>query len=304
MKKLFLPLILLFVFSFFVKKSMCQAAPPQAMSYSAIAKGSNGQMLANKIISLRFTIMTGSVTGTVVYQETQTDTTDQHGLFATAIGFGTPLQGTFAAINWGSDNHYLKVELDENGGVNYFYVGTTQLLSVPYALYAKNAGNVINNTASDDLLFPDGINGQPVIIFPDSSYTVPSGKTLYITWGTTGSNEFLISGTDTFWIPSRGIIKENLTLTAKGNLFMGLVVDKNIEIVNWNTSSPYTVPAGKSFYLISGTFGNVNFLINGVGYNSSVVGGETNIPIFPGNTVLSIIPSTYSYNRVFTGYLK
>lgn len=116
-------------------------APPQAFNYSSIVRGNSGQTLPNKIISFRFTILSGSPTGNIEYQETHLDTTDQWGLVNLAIGTGNVQQGNFAAINWGLNTHYLKIELDDNGGVNFQFMGTTQFLSVPYALYAKSAGD-------------------------------------------------------------------------------------------------------------------------------------------------------------------
>lgn len=149
-------------------------APPQALNYSAIAKGSNGQMLANKVIGLRFTILAGGISGTVVYQETQTDTTDPFGIFNTAIGIGTVVQGAFASISWGTNTHFLKVELDENGGSNYFDVGTSQLLSVPYALYAGTAGSADSGTTGP--IGPTGLTGPTGATGPagNASLTVAS----------------------------------------------------------------------------------------------------------------------------------
>ena len=114
---------------------------PQAMNYQAIARNATGAPLQNQHVSLRLTIKDGINPGTPLYQETDTATTNQFGLFTTFIGKGTAALGTFTGITWATGNKYLEVELDVTGGNNYTSMGTTELLSVPYALYAQTSGN-------------------------------------------------------------------------------------------------------------------------------------------------------------------
>jgi hypothetical protein len=116
------------------------AQVPQQLNYQAVARNAAGTVLANQAVSVRFTILDGSVTGTNVYEETHAAlTTNQFGLFTTTIGGGTVVSGTFSAINWATNPKYVKVELDPAGGNNYVDMGTTQLNAVPYALYAGNS---------------------------------------------------------------------------------------------------------------------------------------------------------------------
>jgi hypothetical protein len=116
-----------------------QAQVPQSINYQAIARNTSGNALANQIVGLRFTIRDGSSGGAIVYREVSTDSTNQFGLFTSAIGTGTVVNGTFSGINWGTGNKYLQVEIDVTGGTTYSDMGTAQLLSVPYALYAGNS---------------------------------------------------------------------------------------------------------------------------------------------------------------------
>ncbi len=116
-------------------------APPQAFTYSGIAR-SNGQPIVVQPIGLELSIIEGTPTGTNVYTETQNTTTDSAGYFSVAVGYGTATNGTFSSINWGNGNHYLQVSIDTTGGTNYTDLGTTQLLSVPYALFSGSATNV------------------------------------------------------------------------------------------------------------------------------------------------------------------
>jgi hypothetical protein len=109
---------------------------PQQMNYQAVARDAAGNPLPNNTtVSVRFQIHDGTASGTVVFQETTTAITNKFGLITHAIGE----TGNLTAVNWGSGPKYLQVEYDPTGGANYTDMGTTQLLSVPYALYAANA---------------------------------------------------------------------------------------------------------------------------------------------------------------------
>src|ERR1043165_476171 len=139
------------------------AQVPQAMNYQAIARDAGGNPLPNRNISLRLTINEGINPGFSVYQETQTAQTNQFGLFTLKIGLGNPTQGSFPNINWSTGNKYLLVEYDPNGGTNYLNMGSTQLVSVPYALYAETAGGtaVPGPTGPTGATGAAGVPGQP-----------------------------------------------------------------------------------------------------------------------------------------------
>ncbi len=140
MKNLKLLVIAVFFVSCLVSTLYSKAQSPQAISYQGVARDIAGNILANQNISLRLTILSGSPTGITQYAETHSLTTNIFGLFNTAIGTGTLVSGSFSGINWGGNTHYVKVELDPNGGGSFTTLGTTQLLSVPYALYAETSG--------------------------------------------------------------------------------------------------------------------------------------------------------------------
>lgn len=107
------------------------------INYQAVARNTNGTVLANQPVKVKLSILGGSANGPVQYQENHSLTTNQLGLFTLQIGKGTVATGTFAAVPWQNANQYLKVEL-ALGAVSYADLGTTQLMSVPYALYAAN----------------------------------------------------------------------------------------------------------------------------------------------------------------------
>ena len=150
---------------------------PQAISYQAVALGSTGPIKL-KTVGLRLSILYGTTTGPVSYQETQTPTTDNSGTFSIQIGNGSVVSGTFSGIDWSKGTYFLKTEIDTNGGSTYAAVGTVQFFSVPFALYSNATAQT--NLGSPD--YPDGINNiVPVSLSGSFAYNVPSGQTLYIT---------------------------------------------------------------------------------------------------------------------------
>jgi len=136
---------------------LATAQVPQAINYQAIARDASGNPLTNRNISLRLTINIGINPGFPVYQETQTAITNQFGLFTLKIGYGNPITGIFSGISWAGGNKYLLVELDQNGGTNYLNMGSSELVSVPYALYAETAGG----TSATGPTGPTGLQGNP-----------------------------------------------------------------------------------------------------------------------------------------------
>jgi hypothetical protein len=123
--------------------------PPNAFNYSAVARNASGQPIANSTVGIQISILKTSTVGTTVYRENHAVNTDAFGLFNLVIGAGSIQTGSMATINWGNDNYYLKVGMDATGGTNFLTMGTTQLLTVPYALYAKSAGTVTNSNDND-----------------------------------------------------------------------------------------------------------------------------------------------------------
>ena len=117
------------------------AQSPQKMSYQSVIRNSSGVLVTNQSVAIKISILQGSATGTAVYSETQTATTNANGLVSLQIGGGTVVTGSFATINWATGTYYIKTDIDPTGGNNYTVTGTSQLLSVAYALYAQSAGN-------------------------------------------------------------------------------------------------------------------------------------------------------------------
>ncbi len=141
--------ILTFVFSLFLSLTAL-AQSPQAVCYQAVATDAAGTELVSRNITVHAKIMQGSFDGTVVRDEMHTVTTDDYGLFNLNIGEGTPEPGSpdFQTIDWGNGPFFLSIDMDPNGGTDFVSLGTSQILSVPYALYSATAG--VAQTAADD----------------------------------------------------------------------------------------------------------------------------------------------------------
>ena len=126
------------VFILLLTAATLMAQSPQKMSYQAVIRDASGKLVKQAPVGMRISILQGSSTGTVVYTETHLASTNLNGLLSIAIGAGTST-GQFSSINWAEGPYFLKTETDPAGSTNYTINGVTQLLSVPFALYAQSA---------------------------------------------------------------------------------------------------------------------------------------------------------------------
>lgn len=161
-------LLLLQLFSF----SIVFAQAPQAIPYQAVARDVNGNVLGNQAISLRFSVHDLLPSGTIVYQETQSLSTNSLGLFTCNLGQGVIIVGTLSSVNWGSGEKYIQVEFDAAGGTNYTDMGTTQLMSVPYALYAgsSNGWTTTGNSGTNDVANALGTNDATDLVIKTDNF--------------------------------------------------------------------------------------------------------------------------------------
>ena len=125
------------------------AQAPEKFNYQAVVRNASNSLVSNTQVGVRVSLLQGSATGNAVYVETQSTTTNTNGLLSVEIGSGTVQQGTFANIDWANGPYFLKTEIDPNGGTNYSITSTQQMLSVPYALYAKESGNGFSGDYND-----------------------------------------------------------------------------------------------------------------------------------------------------------
>lgn len=120
------------------------AQAPEKLSYQAIVRDNNNNLVVNQAIRMRLGIYRNSTSGVKVFEEVQTPTTNLNGLASLQIGTGTVVVGLFDTIRWENGPYFLKREIDITGGTNYNISGETELLSVPYALYSKKVENIAN----------------------------------------------------------------------------------------------------------------------------------------------------------------
>ncbi len=151
-----------FTISTIAVASMLQAQSPDAMSYQAVLRNSTNELITNTTVGMRLTIIKGGINGTAVYSETQRPLTNQNGLVNIQIGNGNIVQGSLSTIDWGSDTYFIHTETDLKGGSNYTISGTSQMLSVPYALYAKTSGSSLPGPQGEKgAIGPQGVQGIP-----------------------------------------------------------------------------------------------------------------------------------------------
>src|SRR6187431_707656 len=120
--------------------SSLNAQTPGKFSYQAVMRDASDALLVNRSIRIRVSILRTSSNGTLVFSETHNGTTNANGLVTFQIGSGTPISGTINSIDWSAGPYFVKTETDPNGGNNFSITGSSELLSVPYALYAANGG--------------------------------------------------------------------------------------------------------------------------------------------------------------------
>ena len=113
--------------------------PPERLSFQAVVRNAGGELIKSSSVGIKVSILQNSSDGDEVYAEMHTATTNANGLVTLEIGGGTPVTGTFAAIDWSTGTYFIKTETDPSGGTNYTITGVSQILSVPYALHSKTA---------------------------------------------------------------------------------------------------------------------------------------------------------------------
>jgi len=193
-------LLLLFITVVFNASVFAQA--PEKMNYQAVVRNSSNQLVIDDQVGMKISILQGSESGTVVYTETLTPTTNANGLVNIEIGGGAG----FNTIDWSNGAYFIKTETDPAGGTDYSITGTSQLLSVPFALYAKSAETVDYDSLSNkptlfsgnyaDLAdkpnIADSISSQAVLLAGNQTIAGDKTFTGKIT-GTISANDSIIT---------------------------------------------------------------------------------------------------------------
>jgi uncharacterized protein (TIGR02145 family) len=221
------------------------AQPPQAFKYKAIPRDHRGHMIINRNISMQFSVLLGSETGTPVYIERHFVRTNIIGMVDLDIGRGQEVLGSFADIDWGAGSYYLKTEVDRWGGTNFFKEGVAELLSVPYALYAGQVSGHgdMDTDPSNELISSMYLSGTWLYVIEGNQTTMVdlSGLLNFVEDADTDpTNELqvLSISNDTIFLSQGGYVKlpplfdgDYNSLTNKPNLDIYLTeeVDGDIE---------------------------------------------------------------------------
>ena len=291
MKKLFTLLALIVI-------TTINAQAPQGFNYQATVRNSSGALVVNQNVYFKFNIMLNTATSVPVFSETHYVPTDDLGQVNLVIGTGTPTTGTFSSINWGSGSYFLGIEL--NTGTGYVAMGTTQLLSVPYALYANSSGNAqasipnladvlaVNNGANNlqikNVANPTDLQDVATKQYVDSK--IPDGTNAgdNLTWN--GTNWIVSSANTTAQLPELTTTVATEISLSTANSGGTITSDGGFSIISkgvaWSTSPNPTI--------------NDNFTSNGSGATSfqSVLNN-----LLPGT---SYYYRAYATNTVGTGY--
>ena len=271
-----------FVFILFFGNTFAQS--PQAIPYQAIVRNASGSIISNQAVKLRFSIHDSLTTGAIVYKEIHTISTNAQGLVNVNIGQGSVQTGAFSTINWGKNGKFIQTELDALNNNTYTDLGTTQMMSVPYALYAASSGTsngVINSSASLN-------DGGIIKYFIDSSvqiHNVPSGKvwrinnfstvnsgiTAYLKIGKNVDslidfeylnvmklkNEVWLSENDMIRVAANSVSKQILSITeypiSQYNVktfYGGTIYPKVVQLASTYVSVPIAVPNNKTWKCI------------------------------------------------------
>lgn len=172
--------IFFFCAAIFISFQMPWAQAPQGFRYQAVARNSNGDVIKNQTISLRLFIRETSPSGASVYSESHSVFSGELGIFSLTVGKGNPILSSFNAIDWSNSNYWLEVEMDASGGTNYQSLGSSQIMSVPYALHAatveeKDDADADPTNELQQLSF-NPINNE-LTLSKGNSVTIPTGGT-------------------------------------------------------------------------------------------------------------------------------
>ena len=209
-----------------------QAQVPQKMSYQAVIWDASNDLVVNQNVGVKVSVLMGSPSGTPVYIETHSATTNDNGLVSLEVGAGSVVSGVFSTIDWSTGSFYMKTETDPTGGSNYSIIAISQLLSVPYALYAASSGSSIPGPQGP--AGPQGPQG-------------PAGSGSNIDCSTSLNSGFVVRGTGN----GAWECTDHMVITSTGR-------------VGINATSP-----SSSYDL---TIGSGGFLVNGTTTSSSIAG--------------------------------
>jgi trimeric autotransporter adhesin len=274
--------IILFLLVFASVSIFAQA--PQKMSFQAVIRNASNNLITSATVGIKISIVQTTPTGTVVYSESHTPTTNINGLASIEIGTGTVLSGTFSTINWGAGPYFIKNEVDPTGGTTYTISNTSQIMSTPYALYAENTGNSWNlkgnNGTNDSTNFVGTTDNIPL------NFRVNNQKA--------GKLDHLLNSTFLgFNAGASNISGLRNTVFGDSSFYKNKVGNDNIAIGNSSLFS-------NTFGFGNVSIGNSALYTNTTGYNNLSIGANTLYSNVSGSDNIAL--GTSCLNKNTTGY--
>ena len=156
------------------------AQAPEKMSYQAVVRAADNTLVTNQQVGMQISILETTVTGSAVYVETHTPTTNANGLVTIEIGTGNVASGLFSAIDWATDSFFTKTEIDPMGGTSYSITGTSELLSVPYALQAKTATTATELSGGMNQVYIEALEARIKAIEPKIGDKIYGGVVFWV----------------------------------------------------------------------------------------------------------------------------
>jgi trimeric autotransporter adhesin len=229
------------------------AQVPQQISYQSVIRDGNNKVLAASTVGIKISLLQGSATGSAVYVETHSKTTNVNGLVSLEIGTGTVLSGSFAGINWANGPYLIKTETDPMGGTNYGIPGIAPLNSVPYALYAANGTPGPKGDKGDK--GDTGATGATGAAGPAGA-TGPQGVAGLLTSGSAAGNT-------PFWNGSTWVTNSSNIFNNGGDIGIGTAVPTEKLDITGKVKASGTVTAGTVTY--PNTHGSANQVLTTTG---------------------------------------
>ena len=267
------------------------AQAPQGIPYQSVIRNGSGALMINQAIHIRFSIHDSTMLGTVVYQEIHTVTTSNLGMITLSIGQGTPSIATFSSINWGSGAKFMQVELDASGGNNYTDLGSQQMMSVPYSLYAGNG--LKNGTVAGEINYWNG--AAWVTVAPGLSLPGDLALTLSLcngvpTWGPCPAVLPTVTTTGVFSITNFSASSGG-AVTSNGGAALsawGVCWSTSANPTLANSFSQNTVSSSSFSSLISGLLPNTMYYVCAYATNSVGTAYGNEVSFTTANNVLLI----------------
>ncbi|MDC0257769.1 hypothetical protein OAK35_03390 [Crocinitomicaceae bacterium] len=272
---------------------------PEGFKYQAVVRDAGNTILNNQVVGMRMTIQQGSIGGTTVYQETFLPTTNAYGLVNLEIGNGTAVSGDFTTIDWSAGPYFIETAVDVTGGTSYAVMGTSQLMSVPYALHASTAENVTNDQINDADADPTNEMNTGVVLNGTDLEVTDGNGTIITDLSSLQDGVNDADADPTNELQALSLSNDTLYLSNGNNVYMGNIGSGsgNTRFEIFEISGTFTVPLGVDQLIVEvWGAGGGGARFDGVGNGGGAGGGGGY-----GKDFIDVIPGTPYTVTIGTG---